>query len=526
MDLACIGLLAAAASTSTMAGPYPNPYPDCFDDRPELRAAVAATGDPRAAGLLYSSAAFQHLQRPGAVAAARAVACLGEAQVRLPNSAVVARDLATAWVRLERWDDAAKALASARELGDDGPEIALLASVLAARQGDAQSALRAAAAERTWRSDLVATRLGSPSAKDRVLSLLPETSRRSTLGRLVLAMSESEAGDLPSARRLAADAEEQAAGLGLASWAASARALGDHLVEDTAGWQGRLRIRTALEYATNPEFAADAPSAVPFRVNLTAEGGLGRSFGRLVAFGAARVEQHFYLNERERLQSLDIFAWSIAAGLRYPLSADPKGVAVGLAVRFRDVFGARFGEHFGFEVEGGPELYVRVAGNLQARLAVYGVLSDFIDRSPPDGVISAVSRDRNGQRAILTFNYRNSGLVLVADAMFLRDQAEGAAFDAIGGGLAFKAAGQITEDLWLHASVSGTLREYGPVGDAAVIGLAATRQEFRTAVSVGARWAFTDLLSLVLEDVWVGTAARDLHQYANNVLTLGLEAQW
>ncbi len=481
-----------------------------------------------AAGLLYAAAGFERLRSPDPTALEEAVKCLRAASERLPTSAVVAKDLATALARQERWDEAHAEIARARRLGAAGPEIELLTAVVqAARQAPAL-AREAAIREGSWRGDLIATRYGSSAAKGRLVALLPESTRRAAWGRLVLAMTESGDGDLPAARLLASSAEQQADQLGLSQLAVSARRLDDRLMADASGWQGRLRLRSALEYPTNPGFeaASDAPGSVPVRLALTVSGGLSRSFGRLVAYGALRVDQHLFLNQRDDLGEYDIFRWSLAAGLRYPLSADPNGTVLAVVTRFVDVYGDRFGEHLGWMLEGGPEPHLRVSGNLRARLAFYGQKTDFIDRSPPAGLLSAVDRDRVGQRAILTFTYDTPRLRASGDAMFLRDRATGEAFDAIGGGVGFRLATRASDRLWLNIGVTGTLREFGPVGDAAVIGDAATRTEFRTVARLGARWRLNERLFSVVENVWVGTAARDRHRYTNNVLSVGMEAVW
>ncbi len=534
MNFALAWLIVAAA-----------PSVDCFDGLPEgFQPPVDTPGpdspDPdtraAAAGLMYSAAGFQHLQAAISAASARtaftenrrAVTCLLEARRRLPRSAVVARDLATVWIRLERWAKASEAVAEARRLGAAGPEVELMAAVVAARRGRSSAALRAAAAEGTWRSDLIATRFGSSRSKDHLLALLPENTERATWGRLMLALAESRDGDLPAARQLASDAERDADGLGVSSLAVTARQLSHRLRHETPPWQGTLRLRTALEYPTNPGFSATGgePDGVPVRLALSVSGGLRRSLGRWVLLGAARADQHLFISEREDVGRFDLFHWSVAAGVRYSLSSDPNGTALGIAGRVRDAYLDLFGERLGTSIEGGPELHVRVDANLHARLALYGLKSTFVVGSPPSGVLSPVDRDRTGQRMILTLRYRSAGLQVVGDAMFLRDQADGEAFDAIGGGVGVRVAVRAQPDLWLHGGLSGTVREYGPVGDAAVIGDAATRPELRTAASLGARWAFFPRLSLVVEDVLVTTAARDRHRYTDNVLTVGMESSW
>ena len=484
--------------------------------------------DPVAAGLLFSLAGYEHLRSPDPEAAERAVDCLTEARTRLPDSAVVAEDLATALVRLQRWPEADLALASARALGAAGAHVELLTAVIAAARGDFGRARSAASKEGTWRGDLIATRYGSSAAKDRLLALLPESTRRAAWGRLVLAMTESEDGDVPAARQLVGSAQDVADQLGLSTIAVASRALDARLLSDAAGWQGRLRLRSAIEYASNPGFASarDAPGGAPFRLALGASGGLSRSFGRLIAYGAARIDQHVFLSQRDELATLDIFRWSVSVGLRYPISADPNGTVLAVVTRFTDVFGDRFGQHLGWSLEGGPELHVRVAGNLRARLAFYGQKNVYIDSSPPPGLLSAVDRDRVGQRAVLSFRYRTRLLDAVGDAMFIRDRAKGEAFDANGGGVGFRVAIQATDRMSLRAGLTGTLREFGPVGDAAIIGDAATRTEFRAVARLGVRWAVDDRLFLVAENVWIGTAARDEHRYSNNVLSTGLEAVW
>ncbi|MEL7372037.1 MAG: hypothetical protein AAFN74_24140, partial [Myxococcota bacterium] len=65
---------------------------DLGTDRPETVA--VPTVDPVSSGLLLSAAAFEHLRRERPVDAERALVCLEAARIYLPESAVIARDLA------------------------------------------------------------------------------------------------------------------------------------------------------------------------------------------------------------------------------------------------------------------------------------------------------------------------------------------------------------------------------------------------------------------------------------------------
>lgn len=494
---------------------------------------VVATETSSAGALLdqelrseLDSARASTLAQEGRLAEARAL--LEQAVARTPGSPTLRIDLAQLYLQLELPTEAARVLEPLDEGWEREPELRLLRALIAARLEDLGQASAWLEGVDTWEGRLLGAALGDPESALRVAELFEEETARGASAALLLAAREGARGELGAARWLTSLAEGQAEAAGSAVWLEAARALDRRLDERAEAPVGSLRLRTALDYSSNPNFVTGRrePRTPALRLALTAEGGGELSIGRWTGSGAVRVDHHTYLGERDTLRRLDLLAYSVAAGARYALSRNPSSAVFGLSARFTDVFGDYFHTHYATSIEGGPNLSLQVTARVGLLLGLYGQATDFIDVSPPDRTLSSINRDRVGQRAVLAMAYDVDWAFLRGEAMFLHDSALGEAFDAIGGALALHGGVEPVAGVLLEGGIGLTLRDYGPVGDEAVIGPAATRSELRVAAELGARVALWSHVDLVIHYQRIGTSARSDHEYEQTVLSLGAEARW
>ena len=110
------------------------------------------------------------------------------------------------------------------------------------------------------------------------------------------------------------------------------------------------------------------------------------------------------------------------------------------------------------------------------------------------------------------------------EAMFVRDDAEGDAFDNLGGAVGARVTAEVDEGLLIRTGAALTIRQFGPVGEESIIGPAARRTEVRTVLEVGAYVPLYEGLAALLENTWIASSARAGHGWTNNVVSLGVEA--
>lgn len=452
-----------------------------------------------------------------------AVDCLRGARDADPNSAIYARDLAVAFLAKGALVEALASIDAALALGDRDPEALLIRATILAELGRDIDALETIEGTDTWEADLFGAALAERHAVRRAIPLLEEPTKRGALASLVLASVEGAEGT-PGATRLAKLAATRAADAGAPSLVAASQEL-LRVLETQNRPDLALRLRTTFDHATNPAFLARGrePRRAGLRLAFAADGRFTAPLGPLATLVEARVDQHVYVVQRETYDRLDITALRISAAVQYPLSDHPSLAVLGVSARFVDVFGDLFETHYATSIEGGPDLTLELDANLRIRLGVYGVATDVVDTSPPDDVVSSLNRDHVGQRAVLSLFGeldRFAGSVSVA---FLHDDALGDAFDAIGGELAGRIVAYPTRDVQLFTGVGLTLREFGAVGDLAVIGPAATRTQLRIVAELGVRVELAKSLFLILEDTWIDNQARDGHEYVSNIVSVGAE---
>lgn len=441
------------------------------------------------------------------------------------SSPIAARDLAVAYARAGRVDEALAEVDRAMALGDVDPEVHAFRAVLLARAGRRGEALAEAQAADGFEGELIGSALLDPVLAERARLNLDDTSPRAALTALVLSAYAGARGLHTIARSLALEAEDRATDLDVSDVAHAARAL-ERRIDAKDGLETHLLLRTAIDHATNPLYAYGQEKRSALRLGLTGAGFVGLPVGRVRIDASARIDQRFMLMDREDFHELDTTAFGLQLAIELPIGLAPGAARAGLVARATDLFGDRLDLHYATAVEGGPYLVVPLGASFALEGGVFGVAADFIDRSPPDARISSQNRDRVGQRATLALSYASRLLDARIETAFLNDDALGDAFDAVGGLVAGRVEARPGDGVLLRMGFAITGRDFGPVGDRAIIGPAAVRTEVRTAVELGVRVPLSNVLGWSIEDIWARNNARRGHGYTENVLSLGLEAMW
>ncbi len=458
----------------------------------------------------------------------QSIQCLERAYTLLPDSPIVVRDLAQAYALRGDLKEARVLTERAIVLGDPDPEIHQLHAMLLAELGELGLSRQAHGRAKTTEGEMIGAATMDPSAADRMAGYIDEDSERGAVASLLMAAYEGRRGNLEAARRLVRVAESQALRTDALLVLNAARDLSRRIDSKYSGFSYGFRLRTALDHASNPRFLADDTSDRPtgLRLALLGEGAAELVMGRFAVGASMRVDQHVFLMERDSLSSLDLTGLALSARLRFPISKDPNLAVVGFSLRYTDVFARLFRDHYAVSIEGGPDLRLRMSAFAELLMGFYGVATDFVDGSPSNSRVSSLNRDRVGQRVLVSMLFKLGWLSARSDAIFVHDNARGDAFDAVGGGGATRFFAQVGPGVRLNTGVSVMVRQFGPVGESAIIGAAAKRTEVRTVVELGARVPLYDNIDFVLEDVWINTAARDGHEYIENVLSIGMEAWW
>lgn len=455
-----------------------------------------------------------------------AIGKLERARVLDPRSSAIARDLALAYAKAGRDHDALQAIEAARALGDHTTEAMHLRAMLWAQAGEPIASAEAAAESEDWEGDLIGIVVGDPSAGQAGARVAGEPTARGALSALVLAARAAEGGAVGSARALAGLAERTALDIASTPLVLAARSLLERLEEDGSAVTAAARLRTLVTHSTNPRYDADGSGdAEPgLRWSVAAEGAVQIPIGIARLDAVLRADQHVYITARDALQDLDVTAFAAALGFEIPLTDRPDAARFGAALRFRDTFGRQFAVHYATTIEGGPTLTLPLAAGLDLQLGVFGVSTDFISLSPPDMFVDSQNRDLIGQRALASLDVRTEWLHGRIEALFIRDDAEGNAFDNRGGAVGARLDADLGDGLLIRTGAGLTVRQFGPVGEEAVIGRASRRTEVRTAIEIGAYVPLVEGLAAVVENTWINNSARTAHGWTTNVVSVGMEA--
>lgn len=497
----------------------------------------AIAGEPASCGLVTPSDLEAEMVSLVLLAAAQeavamqddrqALACIDLAR-EVADTPAVSAERAFVLYRLARYEQALAAVRKAVRGGNVDPEMHVLEAEILAALGRPELARESARRADGWEGNLVGASLNDVAATYASVAHVEERTDRGALTALTLGAQALEEGDFRSARRLLEVAEESAE---LAATPEVASAASDLIerVRDAPSWRWSARLGSALDFTTNPGFRArgDPELERALRVALTAEGAFSADLGALRTMLALRLDQHIFLAPRDIPTDLDIFGLSASGAVELPLSRDPSFVVLGLSLRFSDLFAEKFERHYALSFEGGSYLRLRLGPSLWTTFGFFGVVTNFVDDGLGDAAFSSLDRDRGGQRGLVGIRYVADWLDVRVDGMFIRDDAVGDAFDGIGGAAAVRLEAHLEEEgLQVFAGLALNAMEYGPVGDSAIIGPAATRTELRTVAEVGVRFPMLAHVDLIVRDTWINNAARTGHAYTENVLSMGFEAWW
>ncbi|MBI4822149.1 MAG: tetratricopeptide repeat protein [Deltaproteobacteria bacterium] len=441
---------------------------------------------------------------------------LRRARLLTPSSPTVARDLAVALVALERFEEALDVLEDVEGLGDVDPEVLDLLAVVLVRLGQDEAAREVASSSGTFDGDALAFALGDRSRLDEVASRLGDRSLRAIAAARLLEAHAAKNGDGARARALS----------GLAQ--AGERSL---LAASSGAWPiepigvGAI-ARATVDVSTNPRLVDRSTlSDTGARATVEAEAGIAALIGRARVDGAFAFEQQKWLVASEA-DDFEVSAFTLCLGIEVPLEASPLTPSAGLGLRLLDVSGALLSTHHAFAIDGGPRLRLPISSNLEVLLELLAIATDFVDGSPRDTRASSQNRDFIGQRVMASIRARDELVSGNVELSFLRDDARGSAFDAVGGSIAGLVEVTLTDVFSLDVAAGLDLRRYGPVGDPRVLGAASTREELRLSVGAGLRAKLTGALSLTVMDSYVQKVARGTRGYSDNLTRLGAEVSF
>jgi hypothetical protein len=462
---------------------------------------------------------------------AEALERLSRAQEAAPDCPSINRDLAIAYAQNGQAEIALAFAERAIALGETEPLVHELRAMLLSALDRSEEAIEAAREAGTWEAALLGVSAGDLGALDRAATYVNEATPRGALSALVLAAEAGGRGARTSARTLALLAETNGEKARATDTVRAARDFQERLDTGGAWISGGARLRTSFDFATNPYFQPDGangpgPTQDGLRFTVLGEGAIQAPIGKSRLDASLQVEQQAFVYHASELEDLDLTGFAIGASVEVPINDGPLPVLLAVAARYRDVFGRALAVHYAASVEGGPDLTIPFDANTAVVLGMYGTATDFVDRSPPDHVVSSQNRDRIGQRAVAALVFRTALLDGRLESMFIRDDARGAAFSSRGGALAGRVRMTLPAGIALSTGLAVTVRQYGPVGDEAILGAASKRTEARILAELGVRVPIVEPFAFLVENVWVRNSARDQHAYTENVTSFGLEATW
>lgn len=480
---------------------------------------VCAARDPVSPMTAWQASArgLSNLQQENVAAAIR---CLETAHRGLPQSEVIARDLAVALSRAGKTERALALLDVAKALGD--PEGDIEKAVLAARLGDAALARSAARRVSGSEGDILGAVLGDPDALRDLGRRLTQGTELAPLARLVLAGEAAEEGRLGPAVAMSRAAELGAERLSDALVFNAARTL-QRRIRRSSSPATSFRARVGAEQIINPQWALPAPSRIDEALSVRSELqlALASRLGSLTWSGAVSVDQRIFLSDREALASVERFGVTAAMVLAVPFSADLRSAVFNVGLRVVDVRAEGFALRLGTGLEGGGGLRISLAPRWWGELGVYGVWTDF-----PEPTDRAFDRDRVGQRARLSLVHRGQRFDAEMVMTALHDETEGQAFDAVGAIVGGTVTARLSGSASLRAGLSVGVRQWGPAGDEALVGEAARRRDVRITAELEGRLRVAPRVVLLARDVFVRSAGPTGRVYAGNLLTLGTEVAW
>lgn len=472
--------------------------------------------------LLALAEGVQALQNSKAEVATRA---FNKAIQISPNSAIAHHHLAISLAMAKKYESALDALNLAHELGSRSAEGTELKAMILSRLGKTKAALIQAKATRTFAGQLIAVTLNDGPAMQEVAHKISEVSERGLLASGILAASAARRGKKVQAINLLKLAEEYGHQLAQAEWADGVRALRFRIREQVPYLSTAARLQTRFDHVKNPEFQAAGEASVrsAIRLSMNAEASFTLSLDAFRIDTALFALQRRFLVERAILRPVEISGFAWASAISVPVQHRPFSPRVGMQFRVRDLYAQSLAIHYANSIEAGPFLQLPFSGGLQLDLGFLGVATDFIDKSPPDEVVSSQNRDIVGQRALMNLSWWADVFRGQFQASFFRDDARGAAFDVNGGSLSLRILTDLSGGLFLRTGAGLSLRRFGPVGEAAILGSAAIRNEIRLYGELAVLVHLTPWLRFALEDRYLQNAGRSGHAYTDNILSVSAQ---
>jgi hypothetical protein len=444
------------------------------------------------------------------------------------NSAIAHHYLAISLAQVNEPHLALKALETSFGLGNRSHEADELKALLLVTLGRVAEARQVAARLNTLPGALIGVTLDDPEALVSISTYVGEPTYRGLLASAVLSASAAKTGMRVQARRLGAIAQEFGNKLSRSRWSNAVFDLMSRIQKKHGGIKATGRLKTSFDYVKNPQFQAAGQSTVRsgLRLSSVAEAVLAVSFDSFEINTAIFALNRIYLAERDLLQDYALNGLAWATEISVPLNNRPKGTRLNLSLRIKDLYAKTFALHYANSIEGGPALLLPLGPRTRIQMGILGVATDFIDRSPPDDVVSSQNRDSVGQRAFIEIDWYKEGFRGDVAGFFVRDDARGEAFDMNGLGLSGRIHADLTGGLFLRIGAGVAVGRFGPVGEAAVLGAAAIRSEVRLYGDIGVIVQLSPWLQLSLENNYLQNAGRSGHAYTDNILSVGLEAQY
>ncbi|MGF1511210.1 MAG: tetratricopeptide repeat protein [Myxococcota bacterium] len=469
------------------------------------------------------SAAAGQLRQSGALE--RALRCL-DAALDLPvqASGLLHLERAKVLVALGRPSDAAVEAERALAAGlpeDIVSEFLVPSLALGGREGAARSR---ALASRTHAGRIWATALGDSSSAREAAALRRSVTPRGAWASLALAHFAHRNGRTGRAIQLAEDAERRARQLNLPALQEASVQLQNELRRNRTNPAFGFEAVLASESVFNPRTAADASDGGTFA--------LGRVGGHLsVDVGQVRGRLHASFTGRapiiEGSDTVSGFGVTGTAVADVPVSGDPSSAVVQLGLRISSRWLDAFSEPVGSAFEAGPSLWIPLSSGWNVGISAYGVRVDISERfTVPDDSIDPTNRDFVGQRVALTVIRGDEESGIRLDAFFASDQADGTAFDSVGGGGAARATRRFSPGwvgvLGLHLA----LREFGPAETPSAFSVGETVLEIRSSAWFEIVKALTPRIDLVLRGRVVDLSRDGADDAARATGTLGMEGRW
>ena len=459
---------------------------------------------------------------------ARALTHFKAAQALTESSPDVHHYIALCLAQLKRHEEAKTALNLSKKLGNTSLEADEVEAVIHLRQGDEAAARQVLKGVESLPSTWLLATTGDNSAIMEAARFLSMSDRRGLITSTILATTAAIDGRRVQAQKLAELATTYRSRLGDVIWTNAIRDMNDRLGAGRVLFDTALSLRTTFDYTTNPQFRAAGESDVSNAVRLSNsfEAAMAVVFSDFRYDTAVYGLHRSYFTDQSLLSDYAINGLSWANRLTFVLSNRSRGAELALNLRLRDLYADNFSVHYAATIEGGPSLRLPISPQLDLEMGILGIATDFIDKSPPDDVVSSQNRDAVGQSAFVEITWLGNDITGEINAALRREDARGEAFDVTGVSLSGRILADLSGGLLLRTGAGVALGRFGPVGDARVLGPAATRTEGRFYGDISFLVQFTSWLRLSLENFFLQNSGRSGHAYTDNVVSVGAEVTY